>query len=386
MTLALSADQTRSLRLRAQRLLPNQGERDNLPDGVLRDVIGLQAQDLNAAQLSMRARSVGLTAVRVEQARQVERSIVWTWCMRGTLHLITAKDAAWLIPLLGPQFIQADQRRMRQLGWTESSAAAGIQLIYDELIRRGQLTRADIVQLLQAKGLPSEGQAPIHLIYRAAMEGLLCYGPGPANNHNYVLFESGLGRLQPLPKSEALANLAYRYLEAYAPASPADLASWSGVNLQEARQAWKLISSELKAVEVAGEPAWLLKTQIPWIEEALDTTPGVRLMPRFDTLWLGYEQRDWLVDTQYARRIHPGGGIIHSFLLVNGRILGSWTTRQRKRIQEVLLELFEELPNELIPRIEAEVADLGRFLGEEAVLLVDQESATRGKQISQHKE
>lgn len=369
MAYRLSGDQTRRLRLRAQRLIPQDAR---TPAGVARvvsDVCGVQAQDLPAARLSIRARSAGLTAAQVEEERQEKRSIAWTWCMRGTLHLVSAEDAAWLVPLLGPAFITADRRRMSQLGWDEERTAAGIRLLTEALAKGGGLTRLEIINLLKENSLPFEGQAPVHLLYRAALEGRLCAGPDRGKKASYVLFEDWLGKPKPLPRPAALAKIARRYLAAYAPARPEDLASWSGLKIGEARQAWKLIGGELVEVEVAGQPARMLKTQLPWLDELTYDPPLVRLLPRFDTYLLGYADRELAVESAYARRVHPGGGVVNAALLVNGRVLGMWRTSRRKGRLEVAVEPFAALPGELQPLIEAEVADLGRFIGEEVVLL-----------------
>jgi DNA glycosylase AlkZ-like len=369
----LNAHQTRRLRLRAQRLLA--GPAGDIPTTavqVLNEVCGVQAQDLPAGTLSMRARSTGLSAAGIEQARQKERSIAWIWCMRGTLHLVSAEDAGWLVPLLGPASIAGDRRRFQQLGWDEQKAAAGLRLVREALQRDGALTRPEIIHLLKENNLPSEGQAPVHLLYRAALEGMLLSGPNQGKEPTFVLWESWLGKPQPRPHQEALAELARRYLQAYAPAGPQDLASWSGLKPSEARQAWELIAGQLVQVEAAEKQAWLLKSQRAWLEEVLaegsETAAQVRLLPRFDTYLLGYASRNLAVDPAYARRIHPGGGILNAALLVDGQALGTWRIQRRRGGLEVQVEPFEPLAPAWLPALEAEVADVGRFLGVEAEL------------------
>ena len=340
------------------------------PAQVAQEVCGVQAQDLPAALLSIRARSAGLTASGVEQARQIERSIAWTWCLRGTLHLISAEDARWMVPLLGAGLIAAGRRRFEQLGWDDESVATGMRLLQDSLGVHGGLTRAEITQLLKANGLPWEGQAPVHLLYRATLEGLICMGPNRGTQPTYVLFERWLGEPLPLPRQAALEKITCRYLEAYGPARPQDLAGWSGLRIGEAREAWRLVADRLVQVEVAGQPAWLLKTRLPWMDELSESGPVVRLLPRFDTYLLGYANRDLAVDPAFAKRIHPGGGIIQAALLVDGEALGTWKTRRHGRHLEVTVAPFVGLSEQLFPQIEAEVADLGRFLGGEAVLIM----------------
>ncbi|RPI32497.1 MAG: winged helix DNA-binding domain-containing protein [Chloroflexota bacterium] len=369
----ISPDQTRLLRLKAQRLL-HAGRSKTTPEHLIKDVFGVQAQELPAALLSVRARSKGLTASSVEKARQTQGSIAWTWCMRGTLHLVSAEDARWLAPFLGPGMVTSGKRRLRQLGWEEDRLSTGIRLVEKALSKQGELTRPEIVDLLKENDLPSKGQAPVHLLFRMAAEGILCRGPDKDGNHTFVLFEPWVGRLQPMPEEEALSKMAQRYLNAYAPARPEDLAAWSGLKAGEARKAWQLIADQLVEVELTGlkgseaQPAWLLKEQLAWLDERLDSEPVVRLLPRFDTYLLGYAKRDLAVEPAYAKRIQPGGGIIHQALIVNGQALGTWTSTQKKDTLQVRVEPFKKLPPELTPLIEAEVADLGRFLGLEAEL------------------
>jgi hypothetical protein len=318
MTLSLTAHQTRLLRLKAQRLHSTISASLVSPDQLLRDVIAVQAQNLSAALLSIRARSSGLTFATVEQALQQDHSIVWTWCMRGTLHLVRAQDARWLIPFLGPGFIAADGRRFQQLGWDENKARVGLRLLKNALVERGEMTRPEIVSLLEVNGLPYQGQATIHLIARAALEGILCMGADQKGKPTYVLYEQWVGVLQPLAPQDALAELALRYLEAYGPASPEDLASWSGLKISAAREAWQLIAQRRVEVEAAGRPAWMLKEHIHWLDELPEaglsgyasSAPIVRLLPDFDTYLLGYASRELVVEADYARHIHPGGGLI----------------------------------------------------------------------------
>ncbi|HYN16580.1 MAG TPA: crosslink repair DNA glycosylase YcaQ family protein, partial [Actinomycetes bacterium] len=95
----LSGDHLRQLRMRAQRLT---GRRPGDVAEVVRAVAGLQAQDTPASRLAVRPRSTGLDQAAVRRACDQDRSVVRTWAMRGTLHLVAAEDAAWLVDLLGP--------------------------------------------------------------------------------------------------------------------------------------------------------------------------------------------------------------------------------------------------------------------------------------------
>jgi hypothetical protein len=374
--LNLNVEQTRRMRLKAQHMLAEEQATAKTPAQVLQAVCGVQAQDLAAAKLAIRARSTGLTEAQVEAARREEHNLAWTWCLRGTLHLVAAQDARWLVPFLGPASIAGDQRRLRQLGWDEVKIQTALDLLDQALSNPKGLTRSEIRQLLFENHLPYQGQATVHLIFQAALEGRLCAGADREGQTCYVRFSDWVGSLVPLPRQEGLARLAQRYLEAYAPAAPQDLASWSGLKIGEARQSFDLADqiaageedgSRLVAIQAAGSPAWVLEKQLTWLDQPGEPEPSLRLLPRFDTYLLGYATRSLSLDPAYARRIHPGGGIIHPALLVDGQVRGAWKITQRGSKLEIQLQEFESLPDELTPWIEAEVADIGRFLGKEII-------------------
>src|SRR4051812_43404212 len=115
----LSPDQVRWLRLRAQHLQSPDGSTDVAQ--IVQACGGMQAQEAPAAALSVRARSRGLVAADVERARVEARTVVRTWAMRGTLHLVATVDLGWLLGLIGPPFIQGTRRRRLELGLDEAT-------------------------------------------------------------------------------------------------------------------------------------------------------------------------------------------------------------------------------------------------------------------------
>src|SRR5437660_12569240 len=141
----ITDNHVRLLRQRAQRLTPQEPDAPTGVAQVVKDLCGLQAQDAFAAALAIRVRSTGLLNDDVERARVQERSIVRTWGQRGTLHLLATEDLAWLLPLFGPVFIAASQRRRMELGLDEDTCARGIGIIRDVRASHGPLTRAELV-------------------------------------------------------------------------------------------------------------------------------------------------------------------------------------------------------------------------------------------------
>lgn len=360
----LKDEQIRSLRLRAQYLM------QWVPDGprtvaeIVKDMGGVQAQETAAALLAIRARGRGLLTVDVERALVQERTVVRTWGPRGTLHLLAAEDLGWLLPLLGPVFIASNRRRREELGLDEETCVRGIRLLGQILAGQGVLTRAEIVAQLARHGLLLKGQARPHLLMRAALEGLICFGPESGGEPTYILMNDWLGEQRSLVFSaeKACAELTRRYLAAYGPATPQDQAAWSGLPLSQIRQAWYSLADQLVEITFTGGSAWMFKDRASWLDELDFPLPPVRLLPRFDLYLLGYQKRDLILSAQYAKRVNAGGGMIHPTMLVDGRVAGVWKSTQKKNLVDISVEPFETLPIEIYPELEVEVAGLARFL------------------------
>ena len=270
----------RALRLHAQLLT---GRRAAGVDAVVERVVGVQAQDLAFARLAFRprcdARAVGDDVDRALQ----QRALVWTWAMRGTLHLVRAADAGWLLGLLGPIFAARGRRRRLALGLDDALCERALEVLRDVLAADGPQTRAALAARLP---IAAEGQAPAHLLAYAAMRGVVCRRPLGAREPTYVLLEDWLGT--PLPAADderALAELGRRYLAGHGPATAEDLAAWSGIGLRRARRA--LAGADRSAPDRLPEAR----------------RPQVALLGHFDPYLLGYASRDLVLDPRLAKRI-----------------------------------------------------------------------------------
>jgi hypothetical protein len=251
-----SADQVRRARMRAQLL---SGRRPVSVAEVVRALGGVQAQDTPASRLAIRPRSTGVDADAVRRACNQDRSVVRTWAMRGTLHMVAAEDAGWLVGLLGRRFLAAGRRRRLQLGLDDRLCGRALEAL-PAVLADGPLSRAELVRALAAKGVKvnPDGQAPAHLVGYAALSGLICRGPDlDGDEASYVLLEDWAGRGGPggsrrggppvnrgrtLEGDDALAELARRYLAGHGPAAPEDLAAWSGLAIGRAKEAFDLVA------------------------------------------------------------------------------------------------------------------------------------------------
>ncbi|WP_254533455.1 winged helix DNA-binding domain-containing protein [Natrinema gelatinilyticum] len=360
MVTCLSVEQARLSRLRAQGLA-NDSNPATVPT-VVHDCGGVQAQDARQAPLAIRARSRGVTIADVEAARIEKCSIVRTWCMRGTLHYLATRDASWLLPLFGPLYVERGQRRLTQLGLDEADCQRAMAVVRSALADHGPLTRTEIAERLLAKGFAFDldGQAPVHIVRRACLEGIAVEAGSADDQERYALLDEWRS-LDPAPEQmDALAELARWYVAAYEPATLDDFYAWSGLYKRDVRSGWEAIEDELIEVDIAGERAWTL-TAPPPVEP--DDTPIVRLLPMYDSYFLGHEDRELVVPGEYSDHVYPGGGVIRATVTVDGMAAGTWTLDRTGTVAEVVVEPFGPLAEAVETGIEAEVKDIGRFLG-----------------------
>ncbi|MGE5141539.1 MAG: winged helix DNA-binding domain-containing protein [Rudaea sp.] len=362
-TTDFSSEQIRSLRLRAQRLEPRAGPGELVE--TIRAICGANAQLSPAMMLSLRARIRDLTMHDVQDALAGGRELVRTWAMRGTLHLVAADDAAWLVPLLGPIFAARDSRRRLALGLDDEKCARAQREMKSILKRAGPLTRWELVDRLNERGLSIErkGQAAIHLIALAALNGTICLGPDRQNGEKtFRLAAHSEPNLSTRPA--ALAELARRYLAGYGPASPKDFASWSGLQSAQARQAWSSLQAAgaIAPVQVDRSVLWAVTGLAQATAPAGFSAPSVRLLPAFDGYLLGYADRSLVVPLDHQRDVYHGGQIV-PVILVNGESAGVWRYERHGKYLQITVRPFRPLGRAIDRLIRREVEDIGRFWG-----------------------
>jgi hypothetical protein len=321
----MTADELRRRRAAAQLL----GGRAGAPATGVTHLLAVQAQDLRAARLALRARGAARAAAEVDAALN-DGAVVLAWLLRGTLHLIARDDYAWLHALTGGLTVATNRRRLAELGVADPER--GLDVI-ERALADGPLDRSEL-----AARLGLEGQAVPHLIALAASQGTIV-----SNGAAFTLTRDWLGATpRPQDRGVALAELARRYLRGHGPATAADLAAWSGLGLRDARAGLAAIGDELAEdgdlADLAGRG------------EPVPSPP--RLLPAFDPYLLGWKDRSFAVEPAFARRVHPGGGIIRATAVVDGGVVGTWTMPGGR----VALE-----PPELGAEFAAEVRAVERF-------------------------
>lgn len=320
---------------------------------LVHDLLAVQAQDQHAAALALRARAPALTLAGVLDARR-RGEVVITWLMRGTLHLVAARDLGWLHALTAERNAVGGQRRLRQLGVADAADDA-VAVIAEALASGGPVSRAALVRRLAGAGIRTEGQAPIHLIGLAARRRICVLGVDADGAPAYVPWPADTSA--PVDRDRALAELARRYLAAHGPATEDDLASWSGLPLREIRAGLTSVAAEVTELD-----GGLLDVARPG-----DPPPvAPRLLPAFDPYLLGWRDRAFATGV-HAKAVAPGGGVIRATAVVDGETVATWRTQRRGDTLRVALDTFHPLRAADAAALWADARDVARFEGRRLV-------------------
>ena len=327
------ADIVHRRRLAAQLL---SGEPAPDPVAVAEQLLAVQAQDLRAARLAVRARTKGLTAQDVDRCLTVDRSLVVTWLNRGTLHLVRSEDYAWLHAVTTPQLRTSNARRLAQEGVSQHQAEHGVKVI-QRALADGPLTRASARERLDAAGVPTAGQALVHVLMLTCLQGDAVRGPVVGGEQAYVAVPDWLGHQPSVDRDTALAELGRRYLAGHGPAADRDLAKWAGVTLGDARRA--LLSAPQPQTTVVPE------------------LPPPRLLGPWEPLLLGWSSREDVLAGQTG--LVTVNGVFKPFALVEGRAVATW----RLTSGRAMVETFVPLADKVVAALEEDGEDVVRFLG-----------------------
>jgi winged helix DNA-binding protein len=338
---------------------------------VVRQICGLHAQVMSSAELTLWARVEDLELGAVQKALWEERSLVKTWAMRGTLHLLPAAE----LPIwVGAQGVLKPRYHtpswLRYFGLTREEAEALIAAIPKALADR-MLTREELAQEVgRLLGSEELGGKLRHswgaLLKPAAFRGHLLFAPSVGQNVRFARPDRWLAEWQPVETEEAAREVTRRYLAAYGPATREEFARWFGTS--SPAQAGRLIEGlgeEIASVEIEGSQAWMLTEHVPEVEVA-EPSGVVRLLPAFDHYVVAAPRdHEGVLLEPLKSRVYRPQGWLSPVLLVDGRMEGLWRHERKGDRLIVEVEPFAEQPGWVRRATEEEAERLARFLGGE---------------------
>ena len=360
----LREEQVSSFRLLRQHLLKRAPAASLVT--VVRDLCGVQAQVMAAAQIALWARVQDLEREDVERVLWESRELVKTWAMRGTVHLVPADDLPMVVGALRQSGVREVQRWLSRKG-IDSKEADTLATAISEALSSGPLTRKELAERLVSRlgerVRPWVEHSWGGVVKQAALQGDVCFGPNRGAEVTFVPLDQHLPGFRGMHEGQAGEELFRRYLHGYGPANVQDFARWSGLAVKEARSIRERLAAELVEIVIGSRTALLLRQDLKHLPAKEADEAAVRLLPSFDPYLLGHREKEHLVDRQHYKRVFRKAGWLSPVVLNRGRVCGTWSSQRRGKRMVVTVDPFHRFSLALRTQIEAEVEDLGRFLG-----------------------
>ncbi|MGP8125382.1 MAG: winged helix DNA-binding domain-containing protein [Nitrososphaerales archaeon] len=335
---------------------------------VVSDVCGVQAQVLSAAELAIRARVEGITQRDVREALWRDHSIVKTWCMRGTLHLLASSDLPTYVAAMKTQ-LSASQEWLRKTQRVQPSEVEAITAEIERVLDDRTVTRDDLVrQVEDSTELSRASREALRsawgiLLRPAAYQGMLAFGPSVGPKSTFFRPDRWIRDWKEPTSREAFSELFLKFVRCYGPVTAGDFAHWWGILRGEEKSILETASDNLEEVQVGEDQGWMLRADA---EEAsgMGVTRAVRLLPSFDCYVMLYSPREAFVPKAHRSRIfRQTAGWNYPTIVVDGFAAGIWSLGRRPRKIEVILEPFRDLAPVEKKHTQEEAADIGEFYG-----------------------
>jgi Winged helix DNA-binding domain len=349
-----TATTIRTLRLAAQRI---EGSELTGAAEVVRWMLAMQAQDLAGAKWSVGLRAPGTTLADVDAAL-ANGSVIRSWPMRGTLHLVAAEDIGWMLELTAPRTVQSLARRYRELDLDEATFERAGEVAVGVLEGGRALPRADLFEFLEKDGISTAGQRAPHILGRLCQKRTLCLGPMLGVHQAVVLMDEWVPNPRTLERDEALGEFVRRFFLSHGPATIRDFTWWTKLLVRDAAVGLAVARGQLAEIVIDGTSYWMA----PGLPDR--ASRDVHLLPGFDEYMLGYQDRSAILAAEHWQAIVPGNnGVFQPTIISAGRVVGTWRRKAAPAKVTLTPMLFEPLSTAAKKSLRASAAGYGQFLG-----------------------
>lgn len=311
-------------------------EREAIPASeAIERLVGMQAQVPSDPYYGLWSRLEGFHPEELSDLIAT-RKAVRIGSMRGTIHLLTARDCLTFRPLVQPildrvLFANAEANPIRDVDIGEFIAAGRAA------VEKKPLRWVDLRKHLAARWPEHESVALLRAVQfslplvQVPPRGLW----GKSGATRVTTAEAWLGK--PLAKKASSERLVLRYLAGFGPASVMDAQAWSGLTKLGA------VFDKLrpKLVTFRDETGRELFDLPEAARPDPDTPAPPRFLPVYENAVLGYANRDRIL--RGGPKTPPPQNVNVRGFLIDGFVAGFWKIAEEKKRATLMLEPFKPL-------------------------------------------
>ncbi|MBX3155077.1 MAG: AlkZ family DNA glycosylase [Deltaproteobacteria bacterium] len=324
---------------------------------VIDRLAGMQAQQARPPFVGLWTRVAGFARAQLCEAL-LGKQVVRATAMRGTLHLLSARDYLTLRPALaamlevGMRAILGDRVSELDLGKLGAFAATKLPATFDQL------------RPVLAKKFASFDERALGYAVRCTLP--LVQVPTSADRWAFpaaAQFTPAVTWLGAELAPGSLETLVRRYLAAFGPATVKDAQVWSGFRDKSLAAAFEALRPELVTFRDGKRELFDLP-DAP--RPGADVEVPVRFLPEFDNLVLAHDDRSRVIADAHRPLVVTKNLQVRATFLVDGVVAGTWTIERKKAAATLTLAPFARLARPTVTALEAEGDALLRFVEDDA--------------------
>jgi len=322
---------------------------------MLERLVGMQAQTPHTAYIGLWTR---LEAFRPEDLseRLVDRSVVRLALMRSTIHLVTARDAWGIRPLVQPVL---DRGQQGQFG----KRLAGVDM--DAVVEMGRAYVDDEPRTFKALGdhlltrWPDRDRMGLEQAVRTAVP-LIQVPPRGLWGRSGPIAHTSIGAWLGAPPADLLTldALILRYLGAFGPASVMDAQAWCG--LTKLGEVFERLRQRL--VTFADERGRELFDLPEAPRPDPDTPAPPRFLYDFENLLLSYADRSRAIRPDLPRPVGSTTQESLSTFTLDGFVAGTWGVHRERDGATAVISPLRPISNAERSALSGEAMGLLAFL------------------------
>jgi len=301
------------------------------PVKAVEHLVGLQAQIPGNPYVALWSRLKNFDPQALSRLIKT-RKAVRIGLQRSTIHLVTARDAFGLRPLVQPVLERGFAgNHGKKLPRTELGeiAAAGRKLVEEQ-----PKSFATLGTLLQQRW-PDCATLDLAQAVRTFVP-LVQIPPrglwGGSGQATYASIEQWLGK-PPARSSLTIDDLVLRYLRAFGPATVQDAQMWSG--LTRLSQVFERLRPKLKTFRDEVGRVLFDLPNAPRPDE--DTPAAPRFLPEYDNVLLGHADRSRVLADEHRRLFSGANGNLFGSVLIDGVATARWRVQREAKPERVTL-------------------------------------------------
>jgi len=297
----------------------------------------------------------------------IERhAVVRARLMRGTLHLVSARD--FYAYAVATQDLQRGAWNRLQIGrGVDPKKVAAVAIAF----AREPRPKEEVLDHIQERVGTSLGGPFKWLVWRfvSAHADLVTAPPGGhweygGTDAPYVAARHWIARGRRPSEDDALETLVRRCMAAFGPMTLADVAKFAGQVPARVRPTIERLRPKLRTF--SDEDGRLLYDLPRAPRPDGELAAPVRFLPRYDELLISYQHRDRLIAPAHRRAVYSKNAIIEAVVMVDGFAAGTWSLVRAKNEAVLRIAPFARLGPRDRVAIEVEADALLEFLAPDA--------------------